>query len=129
MKTTWVLTEEERMLIFVRKGNKRKNRVSAGGSISVSKSSSVPPGQMPVLRLLRLTSTISSSQSYVAAAGVYEQSRVADMDTQLTRKIIRMLTFKVTLDQYDQSQLRGVISSPSLKFVTIIEVSVVVTKD
>ena len=123
MKTTWVLTEEERMLMFVRKGNKRKDRVSVGGSISV------PPGQMPVLRLLRLTSTISSSQSYVAAAGVYEQSRVADMDTQLTRKIIRMITFKVTLDQYDQSQLRGVISSLSLKFVTIIEVSVVVTKD
>ena len=111
MKTTWVLTEEERMLMFVRKGNKRKDRVSIGGSISVSESSSVPPGQMPVLRLLRLTSTISSSQSYVAAAGVYEQSRVADMDTQLTRKIIRMITFKVTLDQYDQSQLRGVISS------------------
>ena len=103
MKTTWVLTEEERMLMFVRKGNKRKNRVSAGGSISVSESSSVPPGQMLVLRLLRLTSTISSSQSYVAAAGVYEQSRVADMDTQLTRKIIRMITFKVTLDLYDQS--------------------------
>ena len=129
MKTTWVLTEEERMLMFVRKGNKRKDRVSVGGSVNVSESSSVPPGQMPVLRLLRLTSTISSSQSYVAAAGVYEQSRVADMDTQLTRKIIRMITFKVTLDQYDQSQLRGVISSPSLKFVTIIEVSVVVTKD
>ena len=118
MKTTWVLTEEERMLMFVRKGNKRKDRVSVGGSISVSESSGEspgtelsagPPGQMPVLGLCE--TDLNDIQSYVAAAGVYEQSRVADMDTQLTRKIIRMITFKVTLDQYDQSQLRGVISS------------------
>merc|ERR1719445_2020733 len=88
MKTTWVLTEEERKLKFAGKGKKRKDRVSAGGSISVSESSGEspgaelsagPPGQMPVLGLCE--TDLNDIQSYVAAAGVYEQSRVADMDT------------------------------------------------
>ena len=131
MKTTWVLTEEERKLKFAGKGKKRKDRVSAGGSISVSESSGEspgaelsagPPGQMPVLGLCE--TDLNDIQSYVAAAGVYEQSRVADMDTQLIRKIIRMIAFKATLDQDGQSQLRGVISSRSLKFITKIEVRV-----
>ena len=131
MKTTWVLTEEERKLKFAGKGKKRKDRVNGGGSISqVSESSgespgvelsvSGPPGQMPVLGLCE--TDLADIQSYVAAAGVYEQSRVADMDTQLIRKIIRMIAFKATLDQDGQSQLRNVISSRSLKFVTKIEV-------
>ena len=130
MKTTWVLTEEERKLKFAGKGKKRKDRVSGGGSISVSESSgespgvdpsaSGPPGQMPVLGLCE--TDLADIQSYVAAAGVYEQSRVADMDTQLIRKIIRMIAFKATLDQDGQSQLRSVISTRSLKFVTKIEV-------
>ena len=75
---------------------------------------------MPVLGLCE--TDLADIQRYVAAAGVYEQSRVADMDTQLIRKIIRMIAFKATLDQDGQSQLRNVISSRSLKFVTKIEV-------
>ena len=132
MKTTWVLTEEERKLKFAGKGKKRKDRVSAGGSVSVSEtcgessgaelSNNGPPGQMPVLGLCE--ADLADIQSYVAAAGVYEQSRVADMDTQLIRKIIRMIAFKATLDQDGQSQLRGVINSRCLKFVTKLEVSV-----
>ena len=136
MKTTWVLTEEERKLKFAGKGKKRKDRVSAGGSVlSLSESSgeapgcelgSAPPGQMPVLGLCE--ADLADIQSYVAAAGVYEPSRVADMDTQLIRKIIRMIAFKATLDQDGQSQLRGVITSRCLKFVTKIEVSETLTE-
>ena len=130
MKTTWVLTEEERKIKFAGKGKKRKDRVGAGGSLSVSETSGEsgetdpsagPPGQMPVLGLCE--ADLADIQSYVAAAGVYDSSRVADMDTQLIRKIIRMIAFKATLDQDGQSQLRGVITSRCLKFVTNIEVS------
>ena len=130
MKTTWVLTEEERKIKFAGKGKKRKDRVSAGGSLSVSETSGEsgeadlsagPPGQMPVLGLCE--ADLADIQGYVAAAGGYDSSRVADMDTQLIRKIIRMIAFKATLDQDGQSQLRGVITSRCLKFVSKIEVS------
>merc|ERR1719400_1182638 len=51
MKTSWVLTEEERKLKFAGKGKKRKDRVSSG-SLSQSDSTEVQePGLMPVLEL------------------------------------------------------------------------------
>ena len=132
MKTTWVLTEEERKLKFAGKGKKRKDRASSG-SISVSESSTEPGEagslafaagltQMPMLGLCE--ADLADIQSYVTASGVHEPSRVADMDTQLIRKIIRMIAFKATLDQDGQNQLRGVITSRCLKFVTHIEVRV-----
>ena len=132
MKTTWVLTEEERKLKFAGKGKKRKDRASSG-SISVSESSTEPGeagslacaaglSQMPMLGLCE--ADLADIQSYVTASGVHEPSRVADMDTQLIRKIIRMIAFKATLDQDGQNQLRGVITSRCLKFVTHIEVRV-----
>ena len=60
-------------------------------------------------------------------SGWCEVSRVADMDTQLIRKIIRMIAFKAALDQDGQAQLRSVLSSRSLNFVTKLEVGLLQT--
>ena len=87
MKTSWVLTEEERKLKFAGKGKKRKDRVSSG-SVSQSDSTEVQdPGMMPVLELCE--SDMADIRNYVNISGCHEHSRVTDMDTQLIRKIIR----------------------------------------
>ena len=87
MKTSWVLTEEERKLKFAGKGKKRKDRVSSG-SVSQSDSPEVQdPGLMPVLELCE--TDMADIRNYVNISGCYEHSRVTDMDTQLIRKIIR----------------------------------------
>ena len=87
MKTSWVLTEEERKLKFAGKGKKRKDRVSSG-SVSQSDSTEVQdPGLMPVLELCE--TDMADIRNYVNISGFFELSRVTDMDTQLIRKIIR----------------------------------------
>ena len=129
MKTTWVLTEEERMLMFVRKGNKRKNRVSAGGSISVSVSSSVPPGQMPLLGLCETDLNniqqpelrggrrgVRAEQSGGHGHAAHQEDHQDDHLQGDTRPV-------------RPESAEGCHLLSSLKFVTIIEVSVVVTKD
>ena len=89
MKTSWVLTEEERKLKFAGKGKKRKDRVSSGsGSLSQSDCPEAQePGLMPVLELCE--TDMADIRNYVNISGCYEHSRVTDMDTQLIRKIIR----------------------------------------
>merc|ERR1719210_1387325 len=117
MKTSWVLTEEERKLKFAGKGKKRKDRVPS--SVSQSDCSEVQdpgPGTMPVLELCE--TDLADIRSYVNMSGCYEPSRVTDMDTQLIRKIIRMIAFRASLDQEGQQQLRGVIFNRCHKLVT-----------
>jgi len=117
MKTSWVLTEEERKLKFAGKGKKRKDRMSSSGlSDCQGTMDQVAPGQMPMLGLCE--GDMNDIQTYVLASGCYEVSRVADMDTQLIRKIIRMIAFKAQLDTDGQEQLQHVIRSRSQKFVT-----------
>merc|ERR1719433_753724 len=116
MKTSWVLTEEERKLKFAGKGKKRKDRVSSG-NLSQSDSTEVQePGLMPVLELCE--TDMADIRNYVNISGCYEHSRVTDMDTQLIRKIIRMIAFRASLDREGQQQLRGVVSSRCQKLVS-----------
>ena len=123
MKTSWVLTEEERKLKFAGKGKKRKERAASGGITQLDPAASPAEagagqgagaglGGADLARLQRL----------VSVSGWCEVSRVADMDTQLIRKIIRMIAFKAALDPDGQAQLRSVLSSRSLNFVTKLEV-------
>lgn len=130
MKTSWVLTEEERKLKFAGKGKKRKDRISSG-SVSQGDNGQVPSNtcdqgsdihHMPMLGLCE--SDLADIQTYVLASGCYEVSRVADMDTQLIRKIIRMIAFKASLDLDGQAQLRQVILSRCHKFVTKLQVDI-----
>jgi len=74
---------------------------------------------MPMLGLCE--TDLADIQTYVLASGCYEVSRVADMDTQLIRKIIRMIAFKASLDLDGQAHLRQVLLSRCHKFVTKLE--------
>ena len=130
MKTSWVLTEEERKLKFAGKGKKRKDRMGSSGSVSQGDGSLVQQSltgdqgpdihHMPMLGLCE--TDLADIQTYVLASGCYEVSRVADMDTQLIRKIIRMIAFKASLDLDGQAHLRQVILSRCHRFVTKLEV-------
>jgi len=119
MKTSWVLTEEERKLKFAGKGKKRKDRVSSGSLVSQSDSSELQdpvPALMPVLELCE--TDLADIRSYINISGCYEPSRVTDMDTQLIRKIIRMIAFRASLDREGQQQLRSVMTSRCNRLVT-----------
>ena len=119
MKTSWVLTEEERKLKFAGKGKKRKDRISSG-SVSLCEGDQSDVTNMPMLGMCQ--SDLADIQHYVAASGSGDVSRVSDMDTTLIRKIIRLIAFKASLDSDAQVQLRQVITSRSQKFVSKLEV-------
>ena len=71
MKTSWVLTEEERKLKFAGKGKKRKDRMSSSGlSDCQGTMDQVAPGQMPMLGLCE--GDMNDIQTYVLASGCYE---------------------------------------------------------
>ena len=123
MKTSWVLTEEERKLKFAGKGKKRKDRVSSGSLVSQSDSSELQdpvPALMPVLELCE--TDLADIRSYINISGCYEPSRVTDMDTQLIRKIIRMIAFRASLDREGQQQLRSVMTSRCNRLVSRLQV-------
>ena len=132
MKTSWVLTEEERKLKFAGKGKKRKDRVVSGsGSIvsTVSESLSPDPTELSSMPMLGLCDTdMAEIQGHVLTSGCYEASRVSDMDTQLIRKIIRIIAFKASLDVDGQTQLRQVIHSRCHRLVTKTEVRMPVVR-
>merc|ERR1719284_2351945 len=78
MKTTWVLTDEERKQKFEGKGKKRKDRISSG-SVSQGDNGQVPSNtcdqgsdihHMPMLGLCE--SALADIQTYVLASGCYE---------------------------------------------------------
>ena len=127
MKTPWVLTEEERKLKFAGKGKKRKDRVVSGSGSSVSAVSESlspdPATELTSMPMLGLCDTdMAEIQGHVLTSGCYEASRVSDMDTQLIRKIIRIIAFKASLDTDGQTQLRQVITSRCHRLVTKTEV-------
>lgn len=128
MKTSWVLTEEERKLKFAGKGKKRKDRVVSGSGSSVSAVSESlspdPATELSSMPMLGLCDTdMAEIQGHVLTSGCYEASRVSDMDTQLIRKIIRIIAFKASLDLDGQTQLRQVITSRCHRLVTKTEVA------
>ena len=85
MKTTWVLTEEERKTKFHGKGKKRR-------SSSVSEHPN-PNGNMVNIKTddnaYLSEDDIAAISAYVAASQYWEISKVNDMNTELIRKIIR----------------------------------------
>jgi hypothetical protein len=77
MKTTWVLTEEERKLKFEGKG-KRKRTSTGENTGSWEETKTVFP-----------ENDLSQINTYIAASDFWQTSKVNDMDTGLIRKIIR----------------------------------------
>ena len=83
MKTTWVLTEEERTTKFHGKGKKRR-------SSSVSEHLNENMVNIKTDDNAYLTEDdIATISAYVAASQYWEISKVNDMNTELIRKIIR----------------------------------------
>ena len=77
MKTTWVLTEEERKLKFEGKG-KRKRTPTGEKTQSLDETNNT------------FTETdLSQINTYIAESEYWEISKVNDMNTELIRKIIR----------------------------------------
>ena len=82
MKTTWVLTEEERKLKFDGKGKKRR-------SSSIGQSEHQVMNIKPDDNAHLSDDDVANISQYVAASDHWETSKVNDMDTELIRKIIR----------------------------------------
>jgi len=108
MKTTWVLTEEERKLKFDGKGKKRR-------SSSGSKDNQMMKIKSENNSLLNEDDSANIS-NYVAASEYLKTSKVNDMDQELIRKIIRMVAFRATLDHQGQDQLMTVLKTRAEKF-------------
>merc|ERR1711953_467481 len=114
MKTTWVLTEEERKIKFDGKGKKRR-------------ASSVGQSDHHCLKIKTDDNAhlseddIADISNYVAASDYWEISKVNDMNTELIRKIIRMIAFRAALDQAGQKQLQEVMINRVKRFATKIE--------
>jgi len=110
MKTTWVLTEEERKTKFHGKGKKRR-------SSSVSEHLNENMVNIKTDDNAYLTEDdIATISAYVAASQYWEISKVNDMNTELIRKIIRMIAFGCVLDQPGQEQLEMVLSDRAMRF-------------
>ena len=75
MKTTWVLTEEERRLKFQGKGG-RKYLSNVTRDCQENDA-------------INISGDLAKINIYVAASDYNEESKVNDMDTELIRKIIR----------------------------------------
>ena len=85
MKTTWVLTEEERKQKFEGRGKRKRN-------------SEDPDGENVDGNLATITGFISEEEmlevnDLVKTSGYFEMSKVNDMETSLIRDIIRSDNF------------------------------------
>jgi len=96
MRTTWVLTEEERKQKF----EGRTKRKSCSDSDELSEEE------------------LAAIGGYVTASDYWEQSN--DLDTSLLRQIIRMVAFGARLTMEGQEQLLGVMTERTIGFVTSI---------
>ena len=96
MRTTWVLTEEERKQKF----EGRAKRKSCSDSEDLSEEE------------------LAAIGGYVTASDYWEQSN--DLDTSLLRQIIRMVAFGARLTMEGQEQLLGVMTERTIGFVTSI---------
>lgn len=108
MKTTWVLTDEERKQKFEGRG-KRK---SGCDSEDRSDDQASTAGRKLVISEEELLSV----DMYVRASDYWEQSKVNDMDTSLIRQIIRMVAFRANLDESGQEQLRKLMVDRTTRF-------------
>ena len=85
MKTSWVLTEEERKIKFDGKGKKRR-------SSSIGQSDYYNCIQIKTDDNAHLSEDdIANISNYVAASEYWEITKVNDMNTELIRKMIRYI--------------------------------------
>ena len=114
MKTTWVLTDEERKQKFEGRGERKSSSTdSCGGEEGRGEESSTSSTSRKV--------TLSGDElgvvdSLVKASDYWEQSKVNDMDTALIRQIIRMVAFRANLDESGQEQLKHLMSERTRRF-------------
>ena len=113
MKTTWVLTDEERKQKFEGRG-KRKSCSSESPVEERSGEEASTAGRKVILS----EEELSTVEGYVRASDYWEQSKVNDMDTGLIRQIIRMVAFRANLDESGQNQLRFLISERTTRFAS-----------
>lgn len=103
MKTTWVLSEDERKKKFEGKKISRKKKNDKENDEDTDEPLS---GDFFVI-----TDEETSQVNYlINLCGYYEQSKVSDMETDLIRDIIRMVAFRHPLPEEGQSQLRNVLT-------------------
>lgn len=102
MKTSWVLTEEERKLKFEGKGKGKRKRKSD------DQDEETVDNNLAVLSISE--EEMLEVNDLVKTSGYYEMSKVNDMETSLIRDIIRMIAFCHPLPVNGQKQLREVLS-------------------
>jgi len=107
MKTTWVLTEEERKQKFEGRKKKRKS-----GSIDEEIVDD------PLARVGISSQELEEVEQYVRTSGHWDVSKVSDMNTSLIREFIRMVAFKHSLSAWGQEELRSVIRRRVERFAT-----------
>ena len=107
MKTTWVLSEEERIKKF--EGRKIKRRGKGKNPAEEEEDDSTD--EVPALSCKMISEDeMLEVKDLVRITGYYEKSKVNDMETSLIRDIIRMVAFKHVLPQSGQQQLRNVLT-------------------
>ena len=111
MKTTWVLTDEERKHKFDGR-RKRKSGSDSAGEEKVDEASTA--GKKTVLSKDEMLSV----EGYVRCSDYWEQSKVNDMDTGLLRQIIRMVAFRARMTSSGQEQLQTLMLDRTTGFVT-----------
>jgi len=102
MKTTWVLTEEERKQKFEGRTKKKRN--------SDDQDSENVDGNLANIADFINEEEMLEVNDLVKTSGYYETSKVNDMETSLIRDIIRMVAFSHQLPQTGQKQLKEVLS-------------------
>merc|ERR1719336_3408691 len=110
MKTTWVLSEEERKKKFEgRKINRKRRRRSQEVDGDHDEESDDPAAAAEEPHLISEAETLEVTE-LVKISGHHDISKVNDMETSLIRDIIRMVAFKHPLPQDGQQMLRDVLS-------------------
>ena len=107
MKTTWVLSEEERRKKFEGRNMKRgKRKINDDDCEDDDSNDEAAKKSFKVIsedEMLEVTDLVRST-------GYYEKSKVNDMETSLIRDIIRMVAFRHALPLAGQQQLRNVLT-------------------
>merc|ERR1719430_823095 len=102
MKTTWVLTEEERKQKFEGRGKRKRNSEEGDGDNI--------DGDLANTNNCINEEEMLEIKDLVKTSGYYEISKVNDMETSLIRDIIRMIAFSHRLPSTGQKQLKDVLA-------------------
>ena len=108
MKTTWVLSEEERKKKFEGRKIKKKRRQNMNDE-NEEDEDSTDESSGKGCQVISDDEMIEVNE-LVRINGYFEKSKVNDMETSLIRDIIRMVAFKHPLPHSGQQQLRNVLT-------------------